>query len=390
MKKVVVSYTYDSWGKLLSIEGELKDTLGVQNPYRYKGYRYDNETGLYYLKARYYNPDLGRFISADAVAGKAGEILSHNLFSYCGNNPVNAIDEDENMFEWIKSAWNNLKGKFKKTAYKVRTRKITTQIKKGVRGVNNATKNIFGRGTKIITNAYKKPHKWVNNSWRNIKKAHHTIVRYTSPGAMVNPKRYASQERMNEDIGTRILKDLQEDMVFVASVLTVAMTMSEINDTLDMYSLSGNGINVFSPGKGFQYAKEIGGDAIKGGSKAKNLYKAEGLLKMDLQKFGKTIKKLDKSSLLRKSEKHIFSDKHIKGKIMDLGNNKQEIMNSGLDIIEKLDIKGMLREGPTQIKTIINGHEAEIRIFIKDGKIMNFDMFKGHSPRNMGNTIKYP
>ncbi|MHB9941527.1 hypothetical protein CF065_07840 [Clostridium sporogenes] len=126
--------------------------------------RYDNETGLYYLKSRYYNPELGRSISADAVAGKAGEILSHNLFSYCGNSPVNAIDEDGNMFEWIKSAWNNLKGKFKKTADKVRTRKITTQIKEGVRGVNNATKNIFGRGTKTITNAYKKPHKWVNNS----------------------------------------------------------------------------------------------------------------------------------------------------------------------------------------------------------------------------------
>ncbi|AVQ47666.1 hypothetical protein C7M60_18725 [Clostridium botulinum] len=91
----------------LGIEGELKDTLGVKNPYRYKGYRYDNETGLYYLKSRYYNPELGRFISADAVVGKTGEILSHNLFSYCANNPVNAIDEDGNRFEWIKSKWNS-------------------------------------------------------------------------------------------------------------------------------------------------------------------------------------------------------------------------------------------------------------------------------------------
>ncbi|MCA1032995.1 hypothetical protein LCL95_18565, partial [Bacillus timonensis] len=50
----VVSYTYDTWGKLISITGTLKDTVGVQNPYRYRGYRYDSETGLYYLNARYY------------------------------------------------------------------------------------------------------------------------------------------------------------------------------------------------------------------------------------------------------------------------------------------------------------------------------------------------
>ncbi|WP_409069171.1 hypothetical protein ACFLKB_04890 [Clostridium sp. FAM 1755] len=43
---------------------------------------------------------------------------------------------------------------------------------------------------------------------------------------------------------------------------------------------------LFPMGKGFKYVTEIGGDAIKGGSKAKNLYKVEGLLKMDLQKFG--------------------------------------------------------------------------------------------------------
>ncbi|MEA4827168.1 MAG: RHS repeat-associated core domain-containing protein, partial [Clostridium sp.] len=61
----VVSYTYDSWGKIISIDGSLKDSVGIKNPYRYRGYRYDNETGLYYLQSRYYNPEWGRFINAD-------------------------------------------------------------------------------------------------------------------------------------------------------------------------------------------------------------------------------------------------------------------------------------------------------------------------------------
>ena len=61
----VVHYTYDSWGKILSITGSLKDTVGQQNPFRYRGYFYDSETGTYYLKSRYYDPELRRFIRSD-------------------------------------------------------------------------------------------------------------------------------------------------------------------------------------------------------------------------------------------------------------------------------------------------------------------------------------
>jgi RHS repeat-associated protein len=56
------------------------------------GHRYDNETQLYYLQSRYYNPEWGRFINADGLIGNPGELLSANMFPYCGNNPVNTID----------------------------------------------------------------------------------------------------------------------------------------------------------------------------------------------------------------------------------------------------------------------------------------------------------
>lgn len=104
----VVSYTYDSWGKPFpevkdingnvlptsGITGSLASTVGVKNPYRYRGYRYDTETGLYYLQSRYYNPEWGRFINADALGGSVGELLSHNVFAYCKNNPISMSDED--------------------------------------------------------------------------------------------------------------------------------------------------------------------------------------------------------------------------------------------------------------------------------------------------------
>jgi RHS repeat-associated protein len=57
-------------------------------------YRYDTETGLYYLQSRYYNPEWGRFINADEIAAVTGELLSSNMFAYCKNNAVNMEDSD--------------------------------------------------------------------------------------------------------------------------------------------------------------------------------------------------------------------------------------------------------------------------------------------------------
>ena len=87
---IVASYTYEPWGKVVSATG----TMASINPIRYRGYYYDNETGLYYLNSRYYDPEIGRFVNADDTAylGANGTIPSFNLFAYCENNPVNGYD----------------------------------------------------------------------------------------------------------------------------------------------------------------------------------------------------------------------------------------------------------------------------------------------------------
>ena len=66
----MVEYTYDAWGNPIDKTGTLAATLGTLNPFRYRGYVFDEETGLYYLKSRYYNPVWGRFVNADAVLGE--------------------------------------------------------------------------------------------------------------------------------------------------------------------------------------------------------------------------------------------------------------------------------------------------------------------------------
>ena len=87
---VVVSYTYDEWGNKVSVTGTMASTLGTLNPFRYRGYCYDEETGWYYLQSRYYDPVVGRFISADSQINYS--VLGANLFAYCENNPVNMVD----------------------------------------------------------------------------------------------------------------------------------------------------------------------------------------------------------------------------------------------------------------------------------------------------------
>ncbi len=89
---VVVSYSYDAWGNIISKVDNSGFGLADKNPYRYRGYRYDEETGWYYLNSRYYNPEIGRFINADGLIGQTGEILSHNMYAYCQNNPVMMVD----------------------------------------------------------------------------------------------------------------------------------------------------------------------------------------------------------------------------------------------------------------------------------------------------------
>ena len=100
---LVVQYRYDAWGKLLATSTltTAYTTLANLNPLRYRGYVYDTETGLYYLRSRYYNPVWSRFISADSLLGKAGGVLSHNGFTYCRNDPVPFFDPSGKFVSWL-------------------------------------------------------------------------------------------------------------------------------------------------------------------------------------------------------------------------------------------------------------------------------------------------
>ena len=120
----IVKYNYDAWGnhniKFVNSNGDLVDFdanityntdietnlyVALKNPFRYRGYYYDFETGLYYLNSRYYDPEIGRFINIDdiGVINDYKDVFNGlNLFAYCINNPIMHVDENGRGFlDWL-------------------------------------------------------------------------------------------------------------------------------------------------------------------------------------------------------------------------------------------------------------------------------------------------
>lgn len=88
---IVNNYTYDEWGNITS------QSEGVSNSFKYAGEIFDTETGLYYLRARYYDPSVGRFLNEDTYEGQIDNPLSQNLYTYVHNNPLSYSDPSGHM-----------------------------------------------------------------------------------------------------------------------------------------------------------------------------------------------------------------------------------------------------------------------------------------------------
>ena len=139
----VVHYEYDAWGnhKVLDNNGnEITESshIGNMNPFRYRGYFYDEETSLYYLVNRYYDPEIGRFISQDQISYLQPETINGlNLFAYCGNNPIMRVDE--NGCSWFKKIFKKIK-----SAIKTAVKTIVSGVKKAAMVVAGAAMAVVG------------------------------------------------------------------------------------------------------------------------------------------------------------------------------------------------------------------------------------------------------
>ena len=134
---VVVEYEYDPFGKVIATTGPLADTLGKLNPIRYRGYFYDTETGFYFLKSRYYDPETCRFINADGYVSTGQGILGYNMYAYCNNNPVMYSDPSGMVPKWLSPVLTFVSGILKKFPQTKRIGEILEDINKGTKTVDN-------------------------------------------------------------------------------------------------------------------------------------------------------------------------------------------------------------------------------------------------------------
>ena len=101
----VCSYIYDGYGNHIVLDENGKEdtsltSIGHLNPFRYRGYYFDEESGLYYLNSRYYDSETGRFISPDVLSildETKGQINGLNLYMYCNDNPIMYCDPSGNF-----------------------------------------------------------------------------------------------------------------------------------------------------------------------------------------------------------------------------------------------------------------------------------------------------
>ena len=105
---IVVQYKYDAWGNHTVTDANgnaITDAnhIGNLNPFRYRGYYFDCETGFYFLQSRYYDPEVGRFLNMDSIEYADPESVNGiNLYAYCGNNPVMGYDPD-GTWDWLRA-----------------------------------------------------------------------------------------------------------------------------------------------------------------------------------------------------------------------------------------------------------------------------------------------
>lgn len=91
---VVANYEYDDWGNIAEVTDSNGNSITDEshianlNPFRYRSYYYDSETGFYYLMSRYYDPVTHRFLNADGYFQSGDNILDTNMNAYCRNNPI--------------------------------------------------------------------------------------------------------------------------------------------------------------------------------------------------------------------------------------------------------------------------------------------------------------
>ncbi len=234
----MITYRYDAYGNTT------KSNNTLNNPYQYNAEYTDSSTELQYLRARYYDSSQGRFTTKDTLLGSIEKPITRNLYTYCGNNPLNITDPSGHS--WISRAWNGVKSAAK-TAGNWANKHIVQPVKKAANtAVNWANTHVVQPIKNRITNsaAYQKGKQYVEKKYQEVKQTYNTVTNYVSNKAQqfyndyVPPKMQKAIEEAKRFVCTttdRIVKDAKEFIqnvdwkkVAIGVAATAAITLAVV------------------------------------------------------------------------------------------------------------------------------------------------------------------
>ena len=182
--QVVASTSYHLYGASKAST----DTTG--QPFAYNGEARD-DTGLDYLRARYYDSQGGTFLTEDSYPGEDTDPLSQNLYSYVQNNPVNYTDPSGHFWNNIKKGWNYVKKKASNAWNGVKrvasntwntVKRVASNTWNGVKSFAskawNVTKSAFNHATNWISTQYNRASNWVGRQWNKVQTAYNSASDY--------------------------------------------------------------------------------------------------------------------------------------------------------------------------------------------------------------------
>ena len=187
----MAEYAYDAWGKVLSVTGSMAETVGELNPMRYRGYYYDSETGYYYLQSRYYDPEIGRFINADAshilqlAKDQSGGM---NLFAYCFNDPINSVDPTGYIAATAATLILAILAAYTVVSFIVASPSFQNSWNNFCRTIGNGLSWIGGQLSKVASSV----RKWSVSQLKAVRSSLDTLTRLTKANTKINQqvKRY--------------------------------------------------------------------------------------------------------------------------------------------------------------------------------------------------------
>jgi RHS repeat-associated protein len=230
-------YRYDPYGVPIP-----KATIGpnpwyTENPYRYNGEDYDINTGLQYLRARYYEPSTGRFLSRDSYLGNVMEPLTLNRYAYVSNNPIMYDDPTGHILEGFISAVSNAWENFKETGKEI-INSVTTFVSEVSANLNNIVHDavdkvgniILGNSSNGNSNYNTSGEKYINDSKRDSKSSNNKNSNIYKPKNFIEDRFNQIQIDAKKDC-TGLEKVSKQD----AKVYASGVTQGTSNDDVISY-----------------------------------------------------------------------------------------------------------------------------------------------------------